>query len=524
MSDLELTDIPQLKELGSIREIFDASKLARDRARVAEHERGHSKVVKDLETAIAASGLKNGMTISFHHHFREGDKVINLVLAKLDEMGFKDLVLAPSSLAAVHAPIVDQIRSGLIRRIETSGMRGDLADAISRGLCEVPVIFRSHGGRASAIASDDLHIDVAFLGAPSCDRFGNANGFSWGARDSEEDDNAPDSVTCGSLGAAMVDARYADRTIILTDNVVSYPNTPFAIGETEVDYVVEVESIGDPKGIMGGATRLTKNPKELLIAMTAANVMEASGYLRDGFSMQTGSGGPALATTRYLKEKMSRANIRADFALGGITSSIVDLYESKMADRLLDVQSFDLAAARSLKANQFHDQISAAYYASPANEGAAVNQLDFVILSALQIDTNFDVNVLTGSDGVVRGAIGGHQDCAAGASVSIVVAPLMRGRIPTVVNQVETVVTPGSTVDIVVTERGVAVNPSRADLHERLVAANIDVKPIDELASYAQKVVGKATPIHYEDRVIGAVTYRDGSLIDTIREVADQEH
>lgn len=58
--------------------------------------------------------------------------------------------------------------------------------------------------------------------------------------------------------------------------------------EHDVDYVVRVDDIGDPKGIMSGATRYTKDPKELLIAKTAANVVEAAGYLYDGFSMQMG--------------------------------------------------------------------------------------------------------------------------------------------------------------------------------------------------------------------------------------------
>ena len=94
---------------------------------------------------------------------------------------------------------------------------------------------------------------------------------------------------------------------------------------------------------------------------------------------------------------------------------MVDMHEEGLIKKLLDVQSFDLRAAESLKNNHFHQQISASYYASPGNPGTAVNQLDFVILSALEIDTDFNVNVLTGSDGVIRGAIGGHPDTADGA-------------------------------------------------------------------------------------------------------------
>lgn len=92
------------------------------------------------------------------------------------------------------------------------------------------------------------------------------------------------------VGLARTDAEFADKVIIITNNIVSYPNAPWAIPEHDVDYVVRVDDIGDPKGIMSGATRYTKDPKELLIAKTAANVVEAAGYLYDGFSMQMGFG------------------------------------------------------------------------------------------------------------------------------------------------------------------------------------------------------------------------------------------
>ena len=132
--------------------------------------------------------------------------------------------------------------------------------------------------------------------------------------------------------------------------------------------------------------------------------------------MQMGSGGASLATARFLRQKMIDQNIHCRFALGGITGQIAAMHEEGLIDRILDVQSFDLDAAKSLKNNHFHHQISASYYASHM-VAAAVDQLDFVILSALEIDTDFNVNVLTGSDGVIRGAIGGHPDTAEGASL-----------------------------------------------------------------------------------------------------------
>ena len=374
---------------------------------------------------------------------------------------------------------------------------------------DCPVVFRSHGGRAAAIRSGELHIDVAFLGAPSCDPYGNANGYS------RDDD---DTIACGSMGYARTDAKYADKVVILTNQLVRYPNAPWAIPEYDVDYIVVTDDIGDPKGIMSGATRYTKNPKELLIAQTAAQVIDAAGYLYDGFSMQMGSGGASLAAARFLRQMMLDKGIRCRFALGGITGQIAAMHEEGLIDRILDVQSFDLDAALSLKKNHFHHQIGATYYASFLS-AAAVDQLDFVILSALEIDTDFNVNVLTGSDGVIRGAIGGHPDTAAGASLSVVVAPLTRGRIPTIIDHVNTVVTPGAVVDVVVTDQGVAVNPNRPEVAEKLKKAGIRVYTIQQLKDKAEALVGKPDPIRYKDRVVGVVMYRNNTIIDVIRQI-----
>ncbi|WHH59091.1 citrate lyase subunit alpha [Petroclostridium sp. X23] len=510
MSKISLDKIPYIDELKTIHHPFDAKKMQKDFETLAQKEKMRNKIVDSLEDAVCLSGLKDGMTISFHHHFRNGDYIINLVVDKLAEMGFKNLVMSASSLTDCHEPLIKHIKNGVIRRIETSGLRGKLAEEISHGLMDVPVVFRSHGGRAYVIETGNLPIDMAFLGAPSCDAYGNANGYS---RDNDT------GISCGSMGYAKLDAQYAKKTIILTDNIVRYPNAPFGIPESDVDYIVKVDAVGDPVGIMSGATRFTKNPKELLIAEKAAQVIEYSGCFVDGFSMQMGSGGASLAVARFLREKMLQKNIRANFALGGITGQIVDLHEEGLIKKILDVQSFDLRAAQSLKDNRFHQQISASYYASPGNLGTAVNQLDIVVLSALEVDIDYNVNVLTGSDGIIRGAVGGHCDTSAGASVAIVVVPLTRGRIPCVVEKVNTVVTPGKTIDVIVTEKGIAVNPRRKNLLANLQKSGLPICTIEELKEKAEQTVGKPDQIEYTDKIVGVVTYRDGSVIDVIRQV-----
>ncbi len=472
------------------------------------------KVIGSLKEAIIKSGLSDGMTISFHHHFRNGDAVVNQVMKEIAELGIRNLTLAASSLIDVHEPLIEHIRNGVIAKIETSGVRGRLAEAISQGLMQEPVVFRSHGNRAAAIESGELKIDVAFLGVPSSDCRGNANGFSW---------DESSELLCGSIGYAMVDARHAAKTLLLTPQLAPYPNTPAAITEDEVDAVVLVDSIGDPKGIVSGATRYTKNPKELLMAEQTAEVIEAAGILQEGFSMQMGTGGASLATARFIRNKMIEKGISADFALGGITQQIVQMHEEGLIQKILDVQSFDLGSARSVRDNRFHTVISASQYASPSQKGAAVNALDVVILSALEIDTEFNVNVLTGSDGILRGAIGGHPDTAAGAKCAIIVAPLTRGRIPTVVRHVDTVVTEGKTIDVLVTERGIAVNPGRPDLKEKLEKAGLPVKTIEELRQMAEQIVGCPKPIEKTDRIVGLVLNRQGEILDRVYQIKEEK-
>ncbi|WP_261414997.1 citrate lyase subunit alpha [Serratia entomophila] len=461
-----------------------------------------------LQEAVRRSGLQDGMTISFHHAFRGGDLALNQVMETLAAMGFRHLTLASSSLTDCHAPLVGHIRNGVVSCIYTSGLRGPLADAVSRGLLAEPVQIHSHGGRVNLIESGELNIDVAFLGVPACDEFGNANGYSGEA-------------CCGSLGYARVDAEAAGTLVLLTEQILPYPHHPASLAQDRVDLIVQLERVGDADKIGADATRMTSNPRELLIARRAAEVIAGSGYFTEGFSLQTGTGGASLAVTRFLEDKMRARGIRAGFALGGITSTMVDLHEKGLIGKLLDVQSFDRAAAMSLARNPSHIEISANQYANFSSKGASVDRLDVVVLSALEIDTGFNVNVLTGSDGVLRGASGGHCDTAAAARLAIVVAPLVRGRIPTLVEQVTTCVTPGSSIDILVTDHGIAVNPARPELAQRLRQAGLPVVSIDWLRQRALQLTGEPAPIAFTDKVVAVVRYRDGSVIDVVHQVAE---
>lgn len=466
------------------------------------------KLFTSVDDVLARCDLHDGMTVSFHHAFREGDKVINYVMDKLAQRGLKGITLASSSLMSCNSPLIEHIRNGVIGKIYTSGMRGELADAISHGLMDEPVQIHSHGGRVNLIQKGEIAIDVAFLAVSCSDEYGNASGSGGTSQ-------------CGSLGYAMVDAKYAKKVVLLTETLKPFPNLPASIVQDQVDYVVQIESVGDPAKISVGAARVTSNPRELMIARAAADVIEHSGYFRNGFSIQTGSGAASTACTRFMETRMRKHNIVARFALGGITGSIVDLHQKGLIEKILDTQSFDGAAAASMAVNPDHVEISTNVYANPAAKAACCDRVDVVILSALEVDTQFNVNVLTGSDGVMRGASGGHCDVAAAANLTIVVAPLIRSRIPTVVRQVTTLVTPGESIDVLVTDHGIAVNPARPEIRERLINAGLAVVDIDALYQKALLISGEPKPVEFADRIVGVVRYRDGSVIDVVRQVKE---
>lgn len=470
------------------------------------HNDRADKRVADLKAAITASGLKSGMTISFHHHLRNGDYVVNQVVDLCAQMGIRDLTLFPTALFGVHKNLTAHIKSGVIRRIMGS-VNGPIGQLISEGGMDIPVVLRSHGGRPRAVISGDVRIDVAFIAAPCCDSYGNISGASGKS-------------ACGSIGYAFTDAQYADCVVAITDNVQPYPISPISISQIHADFVVCVDSIGDPAGIVSGSTKVTRDPLRLLIARHAAKLVEASPYFKNGISFQTGAGGIPLAVTAFLKEAMVRRKIKGGFGLGGITGYFVDLLKEGLLDKLMDVQSFDLEAVRSIAENPNHIEISADWYANPWNAGAAVNMLDVVILGATEIDRKMNANVNTEADGALLHGIGGHQDTAAGAKLTIIAQPLLRGRIPCVTESVHCITTPGEVVDALVTEYGVTLNPRRTDLLDACKAAkNIPLVSIEELIARAERLSGPMDPIRNKDRIIGVVEWRDGTVIDVVRQL-----
>lgn len=469
-----------------------------------------SKVVPSIKEAIKRCGFRDGMTVSFHHHFRDGDYVVSMVMKEIADMGFKDITVAASSLGTAQDSLVPLIESGVITGIQTSGIRGGIGNAVSGGKLAAPAILRSHGGRVRAIEEGELKIDVAFIGAPSSDEYGNARGKG-GKSD------------CGVLSYAMADARYADKVVVITDTLVPFPNFPPSIEAVDVDFVVQAEEIGDPGKIASQALRMTQDPRDLMMAENCANIMAATPYFKDGFSFQTGAGGPSLAVNRFLEPLMLERNVKMGWLIGGISAPTIDLLKKGLIGCVVDAQDFDTTSVQSVNETPNHYEISTSQYASPMNKGAFVNKLDFVILAALEIDTDFNVNVVTGSDGILRGAPGGHPDAAAGAKCTIIVTPLVRGRMPTVCERVVTVTTPGESVDVLVTDYGIAVNPSRRDIADALDEAGIPHVDIAKLKDKAYSMLGRPEDLCFHDRVVAVMQARDGSILDVVRQIKPYE-
>ncbi len=227
-----------------------------------------------------------------------------------------------------------------------------------------------------------------------------------------------------------------------------------------------------------------------------------------------------MTAAKFIREIMEKKGVKGSFGIGGATGVFTEMLEDGLFEVFYDTQSFDIASSESMRDNPRHLEISASHYANPWSPGPIVNDLDVVILSATEVDLNFNVNVMTDSNGTLMGASGGHSDTAAGAKLSLIVLPLIRGRLPMILDQVQTVITPGSSIDAIITEQGIAINPLRKDLLEKLKDSRLPIMSIEKLQQMAYEKVGKPEEItySYDDKdIIAVIEYRDGSILDIVR-------
>jgi citrate lyase subunit alpha/citrate CoA-transferase len=467
------------------------------------------KCVADLGTALRNCGLRDGMTISNHHHLRDGDAVALMALFTAAGMGVRDLMWFPSASFPAQAGVIEMMEAGVVHHIEGS-MNGPLGDYCSQGKMRGLGVLRSHGGRWQAIQDGEVHIDIAVIAAPTADAFGNATG-SLGKS------------ACGSLGFALADSMYADHVIVVTDNLVPFPCVPWQIQGNNVDYVVEVPSIGDPAKIVSGTTQITRSPDRLRIAEYVARFIRDSGIMRDGFSFQAGAGGIALAFVDYLRRMMKEAGLKARFVRGGSTRYLVDLLRDGLADYILDGQTFDLAGVESIAHDPRHVATSPFTSYNYSGKGFFNQMVDVVVLGATEVDTSFNANVVTHSDGRLLHGIGGWQNCLF-AGCTILAVPSFRDRIPVIVDEVTTLTGPGEMVDVVATERGIAINPRRQDLLDRVKGSQLPMRRIEDIQREVERICGgKPQRPRLLENPVAVVKWVDGTVLDTVWQVARGE-
>ena len=366
-------------------------------------------------------------------------------------------------------------------------------------------VLRSHGGRYQAVQDGDIQIDIAVIAAPAADPFGNANGLTGPS-------------ACGLLGFALADSQYADKVIIATDNLVPFPCIPWQIHGNYVDFVVKEDKIGIPEKIVSGTTEITRSPDRILIAELTSKFCEETGLIKDGFSFQSGAGGTSLVISTFFRDIMREKGIKARFVRAGSNKYLVEMLEEGLVEYILDGQTFDLEGVRSMRENPHHVNTSPFTSYNYHSKGNFASMVDIVILGATEVDVNFNGNVVTHSDGYLLHGIGGWQNCLFGKTV-ILPLPLFRDRIPVIVDEVTTLCGPGEMIDVIVTERGIAINPLRKDLLEKVKNSSLPIKTIHELKEEAEKICGKPEKPVLTDKTVAAIKWVDGTVIDVVRQI-----
>jgi citrate lyase subunit alpha/citrate CoA-transferase len=384
-------------------------------------------------------------------------------------------------------------------------MNGPLGKYASEGKMRGLGILRSHGGRYQAIQDGEVVIDIAVIAAPTADPFGNANGVEGDA-------------ACGLLGFALGDSQYAHKVIVVTDNLVPFPAIPWQIHGNYVDYVVKVDKVGIPEKIVSGTTQITKSPDRLLIAEMTARFCEATGLIYDGFSYQAGAGGTSLSIGNYFADILRKNGWKARFIRAGSNKYPVQMLEEGLVDYILDGQTFDLEGVRSMRENPNHVWTSPFTSYNYHSKGNFASMVDVVVLGATEVDLNFNANVVTHSDGYLLHGIGGWQNTLFGKT-TILPIPLFRDRIPVIRDEVTTLCAPGEMIDVIVTERGIAINPLREDLLEKAKGSGLPIKTIEQLKEEAEEICGVPEKAELDDEIVAVIKWVDGTVLDSVRKV-----
>ena len=211
---------------------------------------------------------------------------------------------------------------------------------------------------------------------------------------------------------------------------------------------------------------------------------------------------------------MRRKGVKAGFVRGGSTRYLVELLEEGLTGCILDGQTFDLDAVRSIATNPRHVATTPFTSYNHHGKGNFASMVDVVVLGATEVDLNFNANVVTHSDGKLLHGIGGWQNCLF-AGCTILAVPSFRDRVPVIVEEVTTLCGPGELVDIVATERGIAIHPRRRDLFEALAGSDLPIRPLEEIRAEVVALCGEPARPKLADEPVAVIKWVDGTLIDT---------
>jgi len=469
--------------------------------------------------------ISDGDTISYPHYYRTGDRGLQLIVEKLKRSGKKNIKIYGNAFFDHVDPwLFEAVREGTIGGLYGNPYRKLGANIVAGDLLPWASVGFSHGNRVRKLQRGEVDIKVAFGPVPIADRFGNANGVK----------GKPEHL-CGPVGLFTADAEAAEVVCLLAATVSESLILPAPLSMEWVDYVVPVDEPGLASGIGSGTLDVAKaksHPFNARVAENVTGLLKAAGVVKEDFSFQVGSGA-GLIILENIRNMLKEMNIRANFSMGGVTSLHVDMLEEGTLRQLLHGQLFEPSpkVIDSLVNHPDHHEITTGYYASVANKESAVNLLDAAVLSALEIDLEFNLNTVC-ANGRIIGGIGGGQDVAAGADLTIIFLPLATGKngkgFPKVVEKVYTRTTPGEVVDAVVTEEYVSVNPrSRSRCRDAILRNagrfGLNVVSMEELHSRslerAREFGTIPPPAETSDEVVHVIEWRDGTLLDVIRRV-----
>ena len=482
---------------------------------------GASKVTT-LDEAFSV--LRDGDGLSFPHYYRNGgDRFLRAIIGQLRRRGLKGIHLIGNAYFGELDYLVEAVRDGTVAAVYGNPYGGLAKAAAAGGLLPVRIMGCTHGGRQRDIATGEERVRLAVFPAPAADVWGNASGVL--GRPQER---------CGPLGLFDADVRYADYTCVCAGTVFDTFLPHRSISMEHVDFVVPFENVGESAGIGAGTLDLERimSPKNLAVADRVMRLLGAAGLLRDGVAFQSGSGA-SLAVLQRLSDHFVEHGLKASFTIGGITEIHVEMLRRGAVELILHGQCFQPTdeVFDSLLNDPGHQEVSTSIYANLACKGTLTPLLDFALLSCAEIDTDFNVNTVTGYDGRYVGGIGGGPNV--GRSRMTVIFTTLAGfsrrrgqAFPSIRERVNTVTMPGELVDIVITEEDAVINPASrspyvAELRDRAAAAGLPLIGMEELAAKALAKARELGPLMPEpeltDDVVEIVKADDGTILDVVR-------